>query len=709
MEKKKEMKENKIKLSACLILKNEGKTIYRCLDSIKDVVDEYIIGIDESTDDNTREEAERFLKDIDDDRTWGVIYGYKWDNDFSKARNEGMDKATGDYILIMDGHEYFPESHYNITAGREMKCQELLKKAKQYLADNPHDQGYVQLYQQPFNGIIPNNFFLQPRFYRNGYARDYKRDGYGNIDLNDYKEDKTKKIRFGRAAHNTIQNIHLDSTVSFDEIILIHDAPDDNRKERKVQRKGMNIDELKKMIEKNKDDYRAMFYLGNTYMEDGQYKKAINTFARYIKNVKGDHSEKYQSLLHKAICHEKLEEWGDARDSLLLATGIDPLRRDAMLLLGDLYFKLKYYEKALKYYTDGMNIIPKPSRMFQNGGACTFDFHQKLAFTYASMGMIHKAIVHLEQAYKFFPNEKWAEQIKIWQDGKVNILIIDRGGSFTPDFVEHLKRNNKYNVLVNHRYDTRLATWAHFIWAEWANDDAYLCSKNFPKKTVIRMHGWEAYGLEKLHKQIAWNKCKKTVFVCEHIREKMLEKGVVRPDKTEMIYNGVNTEKFFIKEEKRDPKNVGFAGFLNMKKNPMLLFRIIRKNPDYTFHLRISHQDPYYKAVMDHELKDCKNVVIHDWYNDLSDFWNQMSIVLSPSIIESFSYNVAEAMACGCKPYIYNWIGADRLWKKEWIFDDMPEFTKDIDIKEREKYRDYIIKNYPLDDSLIKMEKVLVE
>jgi tetratricopeptide (TPR) repeat protein len=721
-------KEKTIKLSACLVLKNEGKTIYRCLDSIKDVVDEYIIGIDDTTDDNTVDEVCKFFNEIhgkdcynadminkqkaengygihldDKNKKRTHVYFYKWQDNFSKARNEGMDKATGDYILIMDGHEYFPELHFNITFGKEIKCRELLKNAKQYLANNPHDQGYVQLYQQPFNGQIPNNFFLQPRFYRNGFFRDYEENN-GIIDLKKYKEDKTKKIRFNRAAHNTIFNVHYGSVINFDEIILIHDAPPDNRKERKEQRTPMNEVALKKMIQKNPDDFRAYFYLGNTYLEVNEWEKAIKTFNRYLRKVKGDHSEKYQAYIHKAICHKALKQWGEARDSLLLAIGIDPFRRDSYLILGDIYFDLKHYEKALKYYTEAVNIIPKPSRMFQNGPAGTFDVHQKLAFVYATMGKIPQAIVHLEQANKFFPNEKWVEQIKIWRDGKKNILIIDESGSFTNDFIDYLKTKPEYNVIKANRYDTRLCMWADKIWSEWANNDAYLCSKNFPDKTTVRLHGWEAYGAPQIINRIEWDKIN-GVFVCDHIKDKVIKEHRLDPEGLEVIDNGVNTDKFFIKEKNRNEKNIGYAGFINIKKNPFLLIQIIKANPDYTFHLRVDFQDPYNKASFDYELRDCKNVVFHDRYDDLNDFWNQMSCVLSTSIIESFSYNIAEAMACGCKPYIYNWNGAKKIWGDKWIFTDMPKFTK---VGDRKEYRDYIIKNYPLHKSLKAMEKVLI-
>jgi glycosyltransferase involved in cell wall biosynthesis len=147
---------------------------------------------------------------------------------------------------------------------------------------------------------------------------------------------------------------------------------------------------------------------------------------------------------------------------------------------------------------------------------------------------------------------------------------------------------------------------------------------------------------------------------------------------------------------------------MNQKKNPFLLLQIIKENPDITFHLRMEHQDPYWKATFDYELKECKNVVYHARYDNLSDFWNQMNGVLSTSIIESFSYNVAEAMACGCVPFVYNWNGSKEFWH-DYVFEGKPKFKKleNVTDKDRKAYRKYVVDRFDSKNKLVEMEKVL--
>ena len=77
-----------ISISLCMIIKNEGKVLSRCLDSIKDLVDEIII-IDTGSTDNTKTIASNYTD---------KIYDFEWNDNFSAARNYSFSKATKDYI-----------------------------------------------------------------------------------------------------------------------------------------------------------------------------------------------------------------------------------------------------------------------------------------------------------------------------------------------------------------------------------------------------------------------------------------------------------------------------------------------------------------------------------------------------------------------------------------------------------------------------------
>jgi len=87
-------------LSLCMIVKDEEAVLGRCLDSVKDWVDEIII-VDTGSTDGTKEIARQYTD---------KVYDFQWINDFSAARNESLKHATGTWILVMDADEYFEET-----------------------------------------------------------------------------------------------------------------------------------------------------------------------------------------------------------------------------------------------------------------------------------------------------------------------------------------------------------------------------------------------------------------------------------------------------------------------------------------------------------------------------------------------------------------------------------------------------------------------
>lgn len=82
-------------ISLCMIIKNEAALLGPCLNSIKGSVDEIIVVDTGSTD-----------RSADVARIYGAhVFSRQWRNDFSDARNASIEKANGDWILILDADE----------------------------------------------------------------------------------------------------------------------------------------------------------------------------------------------------------------------------------------------------------------------------------------------------------------------------------------------------------------------------------------------------------------------------------------------------------------------------------------------------------------------------------------------------------------------------------------------------------------------------
>jgi len=96
-------KDKKSTVSLCMIVKNEEQHLAKCLRSVKPIVDEMII-VDTGSTDRTKDIAKVF---------GAKIYDYKWNDDFSEARNFSISKASGMWILILDADEAISSLDHN--------------------------------------------------------------------------------------------------------------------------------------------------------------------------------------------------------------------------------------------------------------------------------------------------------------------------------------------------------------------------------------------------------------------------------------------------------------------------------------------------------------------------------------------------------------------------------------------------------------------
>jgi len=76
-------------------VKNEADILHRCLESAYPWVNEIIV-VDTGSADGTKEIARRFT---------GKIYDFSWCDDFAKARNFSLSKASQEWVLILDADE----------------------------------------------------------------------------------------------------------------------------------------------------------------------------------------------------------------------------------------------------------------------------------------------------------------------------------------------------------------------------------------------------------------------------------------------------------------------------------------------------------------------------------------------------------------------------------------------------------------------------
>lgn len=84
-----------MKLNLVMIVKNEERTLEKCLEAAKPLVDEMIIA-DTGSDDSSREIALRM---------GAKVFEFPWTGDFSAARNFALSHSDADWNLVLDADE----------------------------------------------------------------------------------------------------------------------------------------------------------------------------------------------------------------------------------------------------------------------------------------------------------------------------------------------------------------------------------------------------------------------------------------------------------------------------------------------------------------------------------------------------------------------------------------------------------------------------
>jgi glycosyltransferase involved in cell wall biosynthesis len=363
---------------------------------------------------------------------------------------------------------------------------------------------------------------------------------------------------------------------------------------------------------------------------------------------------------------------------------------------------------------------PPMGGMFLNGPSYTYMPFMKLASVYSQVGVWFEAVKNGQRAVDLgCTHAKFIEKFEMWKkqstidSNKKNIILYDEQGAFTflKDIQKRLREN--YNVAVGSEIDMEYMDWGHIVWFEWA-DKAIRKASSLPKKPgqiwVVRLHGYELYQPRETL-SINWDKVDCLIFVAEHIKKKFEESySQYLPEGLKMvvIHNGINLDTLsFAKREENNKKSIGVIGILSIKKGIDRLASVIcyldKNFPDYKVLLRLDI--PQTGAMQMQSLKwairNCKNYEFIPRVENMNSWMEDLKFILSTSNIESFSYVIAEGMAKGIKPLIFNWFGASGLWPKELIWEELLELSDLIQGDyDSEKYRKYIEDNYSLDKQM---------
>lgn len=306
---------------------------------------------------------------------------------------------------------------------------------------------------------------------------------------------------------------------------------------------------------------------------------------------------------------------------------------------------------------------------------------------------------------------------------KIAFICIKGLDSFIKDIQFELSKD--YTVkefLVETANDIDAAIeWGDIIWLEWCNESSIIACRNENikyKKVIMRIHGYEIFSDYPVHVNL--DVVSNLIFVAAHKREIFFEQfgNIIDFNKTCIIRNGIDLNKYFIPENKVKNKNIAFVGNINYRKGLETLiqffYELVNIDSEYKLYIRGDYQDLRLKIYDEQIIKELNlknNIIFVERVENLNDWYKDMTYIVSSSIEESFQYTIGEGMLAGLKPVIHCWRESRDIWPSKYIYRNKDEFINIIlsDNYNPEEYREYVKQKYSLSSQIDNIKNLVLK
>jgi len=352
-----------VKISLCMIAKNEEHCISECLSSVKNLVSEIIL-VDTGSTDRTVEIAKEF---------GAKVIVSPWRDDFAYHRNEGVEESSGDWILVLDADETLNSDDFpRILELIEEKdtCFELTQR---HYTDDHRLSGYT-----PCVGEHPH----------------FEKDNLGFFESSCVRLfPKHPKLRFKNKIHELVEPSIYESknfNIKRSGIRIHHYGHTKETLERK--KKHPLYGSLgEKKIKEDPNNWQAFFELGVEYNVHGELEKSIEAF-----NKAASLNPNYVPLwVNKGYVNCELGKYEAALEDQKKALSLDPKCFEAYGNIGVIFLRTKELEKSIAALLRAVDINPNYVNGFAN-----------MARAFGHLGKLPEASLCFERALLLAPGNE---------------------------------------------------------------------------------------------------------------------------------------------------------------------------------------------------------------------------------------------------------------------------------------------------------------
>lgn len=299
-----------MKVSGCLITKNEAHNLERCVNSMKSIINELIV-VDTGSTDNTVETAEAF---------GASVYHYEWTGDFSAARNAAIEKATGDWIVFLDADEWFASEQ---DANNLRLLMDKVDGQKKTFGLTVEINNYRK---EETGGLSLINAAVTTRAFKN-----------------------QPDVRYKGIIHELVEPANRNAFYDVNSKVRInHDGYSPELMPAKAKR---NLELLFKDYGLRPDEDVLLYHIGNTYMLLKDYAQAYEYLVRYVRTGHKSYMYGIEGVILALASAEQLKRPYEERMEISdYSVKQYPNHPTAFMLRGQLFYQQTNYVDALKNY-----------------------------------------------------------------------------------------------------------------------------------------------------------------------------------------------------------------------------------------------------------------------------------------------------------------------------------------------------------------------
>ena len=334
-----------MKLSACMIVKNEAEMLGRNLPAMAKYFDEIVV-VDTGSADGTPAVAAG---------CGARVFSFAWINDFAAARNESLRHATGDWIIWLDADELLPEAD--------------LKALRNFLATTDQTACAVMIYESKLGLCEKKLGYRRVKVFRNHLDRRFIRP------INEQLVEADGRVVAGPEVDVAIY--HWGKYLA---------------EKRLQEKRELYLKLYAAQLALDPADHYTHYLLANKLKESGDLPGALAHYSETFRLSPQSEIGRF-ALESKAAILLQQRSLAEAARTAALLMEIDPNNICARNTLAGLYLFLGQADEALKCLTEALSL--------KTGGS-TQNLYQTVGLTNFLMGKAYEAKGDPERAKAYY-------------------------------------------------------------------------------------------------------------------------------------------------------------------------------------------------------------------------------------------------------------------------------------------------------------------